>query len=108
MRASTTTTRIPLNGHPAVIRAALRSLHLRRDINGPQLGYTYDANGNTANQTDAGNASTGSAQARSYVWDTDNRLIEVHDANNAIVATYIRCRQSRITSACITPRLAER
>jgi len=48
------------------------------------IRYTYDENGNTLSQTDATNA----ANTRSYVYDTDNRLTEVHDASNAIVATY--------------------
>jgi len=48
------------------------------------ISYTYDENGNTLSQTDATNA----ANTRSYVYDTDNRLTEVHDASNAIVATY--------------------
>ena len=48
------------------------------------VSYSYDANGNTTSQTDAGNATN----TRSYVYDTDNRLIEVHDASNAIIATY--------------------
>ena len=48
------------------------------------IRYTYDENGNTLSQTDANNP----ANTRSYVYDTDNRLIEVHDASNAIVATY--------------------
>ena len=48
------------------------------------IRYTYDENGNTTSQTDANNSNN----TRSYVYDTDNRLIEVHDASNAIVATY--------------------
>ena len=48
------------------------------------VSYSYDTNGNTLSQTDAGNATN----TRSYVYDTDNRLIEVHDAANAIIATY--------------------
>jgi RHS repeat-associated protein len=48
------------------------------------ITYTYDENGNTTKQTDASNATN----TRSYVYDTDNRLIEVHDAGNAIVAVY--------------------
>ena len=48
------------------------------------ISYTYDENGNTLSQTDANNA----ANTRSYVYDTDNRLTEVHDASNAIIATY--------------------
>ena len=48
------------------------------------VSYSYDTNGNTTSQTDAGNATN----TRSYVYDTDNRLIEVHDAANAIIATY--------------------
>ena len=48
------------------------------------VSYTYDANGNTTSQTD----SSDPTNTRSYVYDTDNRLIEVHDASNAIIATY--------------------
>jgi len=53
-------------------------------IQAGSIRYTYDENGNTLSQTDANNP----ANTRSYVYDTDNRLIEVHDASNAIVATY--------------------
>ena len=51
------------------------------------ISYTYDDNGNTTNQTDA-NGSTGSPQARNYVYDTDNRLIEVRDGGNTLIAAY--------------------
>jgi len=53
-------------------------------IQAGSISYSYDENGNTLSQTDANNA----ANTRSYRYDTDNRLIEVHDASNAIVATY--------------------
>ncbi len=48
------------------------------------LSYTYDANGNTTNQTDSSNSNN----TRNYVYDTDNRLIEVRDANNTLIAAY--------------------
>ena len=48
------------------------------------ISYTYDDNGNTINQTDSANP----ANTRNYVWDTDNRLIEVRDANNSLIAAY--------------------
>ena len=48
------------------------------------VSYSYDANGNTTSQADTSTPSN----TRSYVYDTDNRLIEVHDAANAIIATY--------------------
>ena len=48
------------------------------------LSYTFDANGNTTNQTDSINA----ANTRNYVYDTDNRLIEVRDSNNTLIAVY--------------------
>ena len=51
------------------------------------ISYTYDDNGNTLNQTDA-NGSTGSPQARNYTYDTDNRLIEVRDNSNTLIAAY--------------------
>jgi len=54
------------------------------DPEGGITQYTHDALGNTLSQTDANNA----ANTRSYVYDTDNRLIEVHDASNAIIASY--------------------
>ena len=46
--------------------------------------YTYDANGNTTNQTDSANP----ANTRNYVYDTDNRLIEVRNSSNALIAAY--------------------
>jgi len=48
------------------------------------LSYTYDANGNTLSQTDSLNL----ANTKNYVYDTDNRLIEVDDGNNALIASY--------------------
>jgi RHS repeat-associated protein len=48
------------------------------------ISYTYDANGNTLSQTDSADA----ANSRNYVYDTDNRLIEVRDSSNALVAAY--------------------
>ncbi len=48
------------------------------------ISYSYDANGNTTNQTDSANP----ANTRNYVYDTDNRLIEARDANNTLIAAY--------------------
>ena len=48
------------------------------------LSYTYDANGNTLSQTDSLNA----ANTRNYVYDADNRLTEVRDRNNTLIAVY--------------------
>jgi RHS repeat-associated protein len=53
-------------------------------VTADSLGYTYDDNGNTINQTDANNA----ANTRNYVYDTDNRLVEVRDAGNTLIAAY--------------------
>jgi RHS repeat-associated protein len=46
-------------------------------ISAGSITYTYDANGNTINQTDAANPSN----SRSYVYDTDNWLDEVRDGS---------------------------
>jgi RHS repeat-associated protein len=51
------------------------------------VSYSYDANGNTLSQSDD-YGSTSSPQARNYVYDTDNRLIEVRDGSNALIAVY--------------------
>jgi RHS repeat-associated protein len=48
------------------------------------ISYTYDANGNTINTTDSANA----ANTHNYVYDTDNRLIEVRDGGNTLIAAY--------------------
>jgi RHS repeat-associated protein len=48
------------------------------------LSYTYDDNGNTTKQTDSSNA----ANTRNYVYDIDNRLIEVRNASNTLIAAY--------------------
>jgi len=48
------------------------------------IGYTYDDNGNTVNQTDSANA----ANTRNFAYDTDNRLIEVRDGSNSMIAAY--------------------
>ena len=53
-------------------------------ISAGSTSYIYDANGNTLSQTDSLNA----ANNKNYVYDTDNRLIEVHDGNNALIASY--------------------
>jgi RHS repeat-associated protein len=52
--------------------------------NAGNISYTYDDNGNTTNQTDSNNA----ANTRNYVYDTDNRLIEVRNASNTLIAAY--------------------
>ena len=43
--------------------------------------YQYDTNGNTIQKNENG-------QVQNYVYDVDNRLIEVRDASNALLATY--------------------
>jgi RHS repeat-associated protein len=43
--------------------------------------YVYDANGNTIQKNDNGNI-------QNYVYDVDNRLIEVKDASNNTIAKY--------------------
>jgi len=48
------------------------------------LSYTYDANGNSKTQTDSANA----ANTRNFVYDIDNRLTEVRDADNVLIAAY--------------------
>lgn len=48
------------------------------------ITYTFDANGNTTNQTDSANA----ANTRNYVYDIDNRLIEVRNSSNTLIAAY--------------------
>ncbi len=53
-------------------------------VTADNLSYSYDANGNTTQQTDANNP----ANTRNYVYDTDNRLIEVRDASSTLIATY--------------------
>ena len=53
----------------------------------PTVSYSYDANGNTVSQSDS-NGSTSSPQARNYVYDTSDRLVEVRDGNNALIAVY--------------------
>ena len=53
-------------------------------ITADNLSYTYDANGNTIQQTDATNA----ANTKNYTYDTDNRLIEVRNAANTLIAVY--------------------
>ncbi len=55
-----------------------------RLITADNLSYTYDANGNTTSQTDSANP----ANTRNYVYDTDNRLVEVRDASNSLIAAY--------------------
>ena len=53
-------------------------------ITADNLSYNYDDNGNTLSQIDANNP----ANTRNYVYDTDNRLIEVRDAGNTLIAAY--------------------
>ncbi len=53
-------------------------------VTADNLSYTYDANGNTINQADSVNA----VHTRNYIYDTDNRLIEVRAANNSLIAAY--------------------
>ena len=53
----------------------------------PTVSYSYDANGNTASQSDS-SGSTSSPQARNYVYDTSDRLVEVRDGGNALIAVY--------------------
>lgn len=48
------------------------------------ISFDYDANGNTIKKTDVNNP----AQTRNYVYDTNDRLIEVRDQNNVLIATY--------------------
>jgi RHS repeat-associated protein len=48
------------------------------------VSYTYDENGNTVSSTDTANA----AATRNYVYDTSDRLIQVRDANNTLIAVY--------------------
>jgi large repetitive protein len=48
------------------------------------ISYTYDANGNTTNQTDSANP----VNTRNYIYDTDNRLIEVRNSSNTLIAAY--------------------
>jgi RHS repeat-associated protein len=48
------------------------------------ITYDYDANGNTIKQTDSNNA----ANTRNYVYDTNDRLIEVRNNSNNLIAVY--------------------
>ena len=43
--------------------------------------YQYDANGNTTQKTSGGNT-------QNYVYDVDNRLVEVRDGSNTLIAAY--------------------
>jgi len=45
------------------------------------ITYTYDANGNTIQKNTGG-------QIQNYVYDADNRLVEVKDGSNNTIATY--------------------
>jgi RHS repeat-associated protein len=49
------------------------------------ITYDYDVNGNTIKKTNA----TDPTQTRNFVFDTNDRLIEIRDQNNALIATYI-------------------
>jgi RHS repeat-associated protein len=53
-------------------------------ISAGSITYDYDANGNTIKQTDANNA----ANTRNYVYDTNDRLIEVRNNSNTLIAVY--------------------
>ena len=53
-------------------------------VTASSITYTYDANGNTINQTDASNA----ANTRNYIYDTDNRLVEIRNSSNTLIAAY--------------------
>jgi RHS repeat-associated protein len=53
-------------------------------VTADSITYTYDDNGNTSSQTDSVNA----ANTRNYVYDTDNRLVEVRDNTNTLIAAY--------------------
>lgn len=48
------------------------------------ISFEYDANGNTTRKIDSNNPT----QTRNYVYDVQDRLIEVRDQNNALIATY--------------------
>lgn len=48
------------------------------------ITFDYDANGNTIKKTDISDPT----QTRNYVYDTSNRLIEVRDQSNALIANY--------------------
>ncbi|OGC90230.1 MAG: hypothetical protein A2W25_15375 [candidate division Zixibacteria bacterium RBG_16_53_22] len=48
------------------------------------ISFEFDANGNTTKKIDANNPT----QTRTYVYDTRDRLIEVLDQNNNLIATY--------------------
>ena len=52
------------------------------------LSYTYDANGNTTNQTDGLTGSQTANHNRTYGYDTSDRLVEVRDGSNALIAVY--------------------
>jgi len=43
--------------------------------------YQYDANGNTTQKTSGGNT-------QNYIYDVDNRLVEVRDGSNTLIAAY--------------------
>jgi RHS repeat-associated protein len=48
------------------------------------ITFEYDANGNTTKKIDANDPT----QTRNYVYDTADRLIEVRDASNVLIASY--------------------
>jgi RHS repeat-associated protein len=48
------------------------------------ISYEYDLNGNTIQKIH----STDPTQTRSFVFDTNDRLIEIRDQNNALIASY--------------------
>jgi RHS repeat-associated protein len=48
------------------------------------ISFDYDANGNIIKKTDANNPT----QTRTYIYDTEDRLIEVRDPNSALIAAY--------------------
>jgi len=48
------------------------------------ISYTFDANGNTTKKTNTSDAT----QTKNYIYDTNDRLIEIRDQNNVLIATY--------------------
>jgi RHS repeat-associated protein len=48
---------------------------------GTNISFTYDANGNTTTKTEGTNVTN-------YIWDTFDRLIEVRDGSNNLIASY--------------------
>ena len=104
---ATTTTRTHHNGQLAAVRrAVLRSGNSNKrwiPAFAGMTSYNHDANGsgrvatqqrgthrrtpcgcNTISQSDSANA----ANTRNYVYDTNDRLVEVRDGNNTLIAVY--------------------